>query len=81
MEQALVKKDVPVEIEELHVILMKKVSKREQEDIEEAKKQNELYKNLNPRYFEKRISLKEAKTKIESSDIIFSSKFDIFGAY
>jgi len=63
---------------------LKKVSKTRKKDIEVAKKQYELYeiyKNLNPRYFENQITLKDAKLKIESSDIIHSSKFDLFGLH
>jgi len=84
MKQVTVKEDSLIELEDLYIILLKKTSKSEQKDIDEAKKQNELnelYKNLNPRYFEEGIPLKEALQKPYTSDIIFSSKFDIFRVY
>jgi len=81
MKQVTVKEDSLIELEDLYIILLKKTSKSEQKDIDEAKKQNELYKNLNPRYFEEGIPLKEALQKPYTSDIIFSSKFDIFRVF
>ncbi len=84
MGQVLIKKkDTLVELEELFIVLLKKVSKTKEKDIE-VKKQYELYeiyKNINPRYFENQITLKDAKLKIESSDIIHSSNFNLFGYY
>ncbi len=81
MKQVTVKEDSLFELEDLYIILLKETSKSEQKDIDEAKKQNDLYKNLNPRYFEEGIPLKEALQKPYTSDIIFSSKFDIFRVY
>ncbi|MFX1376896.1 MAG: hypothetical protein ACFFA0_13910 [Promethearchaeota archaeon] len=49
MEQIIVKEDSPVELEELHIVLLKKSSKSIQKDTEEFKKRYdlfELYKNL-----------------------------------
>ena len=69
---------------ELYVILRTYLNKREQSNIEETIKQHELYeryKNLNPRYSEVAIPLKEAKKEIDSSDIIYSSKYNIFSNY
>ena len=83
MGQVIQKKQNLVELEELFILLIKKVSKTKEKDIE-VKKQYELYKiykNLNPRYFENKITLKDSKLKIESSDIIHSSKFNLFGYY
>jgi len=83
MGQVIEKKENHAELEELFIFLLKKVSKRREEDIE-VKKQYELYniyKNLNPRYFENQITLKDSKLKIQSSDIIQSSKFCLFGSY
>ena len=81
MKQVTVKEDSLIELEDLYIILLKETSKSEQKDIDEAKKQNDLYKNLNPRYFEEGIPLKEALQKPYTSDIIFSSKFDIFRVF
>jgi len=84
MEQVIVNEDSLIELEELHIILLEKTSKAEQKDIEQTKKQiglYELYKNLNPRYFEEGIPLNEAIEKLYTSDIVFSSKFNIFRVY
>jgi hypothetical protein len=69
---------------ELYTIFSKHDSKQEKRDIEEFNKQLELYelfKTLNPRYFENIVPLKEAKLKVDSSDIIYSSKYNIFRPY
>ena len=63
LKQVIVNKDSLIELDELHIILLEKTSTGEQKDIEQIKKQfelYELYKNLNPRYFEEVIPLKEA---------------------
>jgi len=72
------------EKKELYVILLNYRSSLEQKDIKEAKNQYslyELYKNLNPKYFEEIIPLKEATLKVYLSDIVYSSKFNIFRNY
>ena len=84
MVQKLVKENDPIEFLELFVILLKHSSKQEQKDIEKVNKQHEIYeqyKNLNPKYSENIIPLKEAKLKVDSSDIIYSSKYNIFRSY
>ena len=83
MKQVIVNKDSLIGLEELHIILLEK-TKEEQEDIELTKKQIELYeiyKNLNPGYFEEVIPLKEAREIPYTSDIVFSSKFNAFRVY
>ena len=42
---------------------------------------DELLGDLNPRYFEETYSLEEAKNKVFSSDINFSSSFNMFNPY
>lgn len=42
---------------------------------------DELLGDLNPRYFEEAMSLEDALEKVYSSDIYFSSKFNIFRPY
>ena len=72
------------ENEDIYVILLKYRSNLKQVSIEEGKKQYklyELYKNLNPKYSEEIMSLNEAKLKIHSSDIVNSTKFNLFGNY
>jgi len=84
MEQKLVRKNDLIDSSGLYIILLKHDSKQEKRDIEEVKKQYklyELYKILNPKYSENIIPLKEAKLKVDSSDIIFSSKYNIFRSY
>ena len=63
------------------IILLKFSSTQRHKDIDEATKQYELYKNLNPRYSENIIPLKEGKLKVDSSDIIYSLKYNIFRSY
>ena len=84
MEQKLVKENDPIEFSELFIILLKHSSKQEQKDIEKINKQHEIYeqyKNLNPKYSENIIPLKEAKLKVDSSDIIYSSNYNIVRSY
>ena len=72
------------ENEDIYVILLKYRPNLKQVSIEEGKKQYklyELYKNLNPKYSEEIIPLNEAKLKVHSSDIVYSSNFNIFRNY
>lgn len=76
MEQVIIDKNSNVEVEDLYIIL-KKTSK--QEDAEEVNEQYELYeffKDLNPRYFEESIPVKDAMDRVYSSDIKFRTNFD-----
>ena len=41
----------------------------------------EQYETLNPRYSENIIPLKQAKLKVDASDIIYSSKYNISRSY
>ena len=69
----------PVKISGLFIILMRQNSPQKQNDIKKVNQQfelYELYKILNPRYFEIVSSLKEAKIKIDSSDIPYSSQYN-----
>jgi hypothetical protein len=42
---------------------------------------DELIGDLNPRFFEEVSSLKEAKDRIQTSDITFSSNFNVFRTF
>jgi hypothetical protein len=42
---------------------------------------DDLLGDLNPKYFEEIISLKDAKEQIYASEVNFSSKFNIFRPY
>jgi len=60
----------------------------EVEEIEHPKVQksmesevDELLGDLNPRYYEEVVSLKEAKERVYSSDINFSNQFNIFRTF
>ncbi|MHA2281893.1 MAG: hypothetical protein ACXAC5_13705 [Promethearchaeota archaeon] len=81
MERQPVKENDPIEFSGFLLILLKKKSTQRQKDIGEAKNQDELYKTLNPKYFENIISLEEAKLKVNSSDIIYSTKYNISSFY
>ncbi len=69
MDQLLIEEDTPIELEELHVILIKSISKHKEEDYKIDKKQYELYNRLNPRYFENAITPKEALIKLDSKNL------------
>lgn len=76
MEQVIIDKNFNIEVEELHIIL-KEAPK--QEDAEEDNKQYELhefFKDLNPRYFEESIPVKDAIDRVYRSVIKFRSNFD-----
>jgi len=76
MGQVIIDKNSNVEVEDLYIIL-KKTSK--QEDAEEVNEQYELYeffKDLNPRYFEESIPVKDVMDRVYSSDIKFRTNFD-----
>ena len=84
LECNVIEENKPSEIEELYVILLNHSSSSEHEYLEEARNQYKLYelfKNLNPKYSEEIIPLKEATLKVYSSDIVYSSKFNIFRNY
>jgi hypothetical protein len=66
MDQLFSEEDTSIELEKLHVILIKSILKpKEKADIE-AKKQYELYECLNPRYFENGITPKKALINLDS---------------
>ncbi|MHA1992678.1 MAG: hypothetical protein ACW98A_17110 [Candidatus Hodarchaeales archaeon] len=77
----LVGRNDSIEFSELVIIILKLNFTQRQKDIEDAKKQYKLYKNLNPKYFENVITLKEAKLKVDSSDIIHCSRYNISWSY
>ncbi|MFX0082685.1 MAG: hypothetical protein ACFE94_13125 [Candidatus Hodarchaeota archaeon] len=84
MRQVIVNEDTIIELKDLYIVLSGKTSKEEQKDIEQIKKQIELFelfKNQNPRYFEEVIPLKDTKEKLYTSDIIANSKFNIFRVF
>lgn len=67
-----------VEFEELNIILLKKSLKPEQKYSEEGKTHlHELFKNLNPHFFEVAIPVKAVMQRVYASDFIFRSHFDI----
>ena len=66
MDQYFMEEDTIKELEELHVILVKSISKHKEEtNIEAIKQQYELYDCLNPRYFETGITPKDALNKLD----------------
>ena len=76
MEQVIIDKNSNIEVEELYISL-KKATK--QEVAEEGKKQYELHeflKDLNPRYFEESIPVKDVMDRVYSSDFIFRANFN-----
>ncbi len=64
------------------VQIYEKVMVEKVEKIDEAENQeDELLGDLNPKYFEEAIHLKEAKKSITASDIYAGSKFNFFSAF
>jgi hypothetical protein len=76
-----VKEDNIIELKALHIILKEKIAEyQEKKEFEEGKKNIDLYLCLNPRYYENRITIKQAKLKMDASDIRLSSRFNMFSA-
>ena len=78
MKQELVGQNNLIESLKLYIILTK------QKDVEKIKKQYELYeqfKTLNPKYFELILTPKEHILKVNSSDIIYSSRYNYLGLF
>ncbi|MFX1279664.1 MAG: hypothetical protein ACFFA3_09630 [Promethearchaeota archaeon] len=76
--QKLVGNNNLIESVKLYIILTK------QKDIKKNKKQYELYeqfKTLNPKYSERIMKPKEHILKVDSSDIIYSSKYNFLGIF
>ncbi len=62
--------------------IYEKVMAKKSNKIEEAENQvDELLGDLNSKYFEEAIHLKEAKNRVIASDIYAGSKFNFFSAY
>ncbi|MFW9881316.1 MAG: hypothetical protein ACFFG0_50270 [Candidatus Thorarchaeota archaeon] len=83
-KQVIVNVDSQIELEDLYIILLDKASKEKQQEIEQIKKQSEifeLYKNFNPRYLEEANPIKEAIEKVYNSNIVFGSKFNMIRVY
>ncbi|MHA2009071.1 MAG: hypothetical protein ACXABO_16955 [Promethearchaeota archaeon] len=75
MTQSVLNKDFDRKTVEIHI---KKLDQDSIKELNKQKEQHKLYKNLNPRYFEEGIPLKEALEMKYLSDHTFSSRFNIF---
>lgn len=81
MTQIIVKEDSIIELKALYEILKEKIAEyQEKKKFEEDKKNIDLFLCLNPRYFEKLITLKHAKLRTDASDIQLISRFNMFSA-
>ena len=56
-------------------VMVKKSKKIEKTEVDET------LGDLNPKYFEEAINLKEAKERIRASDIYAGSKFNLFSTF
>ena len=56
-------------------VMVKKSKKIEETEVDET------LGDLNPKYFEEVINLKEAKERIKASDIYAGSKFNLFSTF
>jgi len=77
MNQVLMNEDFLLELGKLHIVLFNSIPKTKDLD----QKQDDIFQCLNPKYPEKLISIEEAKNQIYTSDIIASSKYNIFGLF
>ena len=78
LTQVIVKEDSMIELKALHVILKEKIAEYQaKKEFEENKKNIDFFLVLNPRYFENRITIEQAKLRVNSSDIILSSRFNM----
>ncbi|MFX1478160.1 MAG: hypothetical protein ACFFCI_08505 [Promethearchaeota archaeon] len=81
MTQIIVEEDSIFELKALHEILKEKIAEyQEKKKFDEDKKNIDLFLCFNPRYFESLITLKQAKLRIDTSDIQLSSKYNMFSA-
>ena len=77
MDQVLMNEDFLLELGKLHMVLFNSIPKTQDLD----QKQDDLSQCLNPNYPKEIISLEEAKNQINKSDIIASSRYNIFGLF
>ena len=62
--------------------IYEEVMVKKSKKIEETENQvDETLGDLNPKYFEEMINLKEAKERIKASDIYAGSKFNLFSTF
>ena len=62
--------------------IYEEVMVKKSKKIEETENQvDETLGDLNPKYFEEIINLKEAKERIKASDIYAGSKFNLFSTF
>ncbi|MFX1325839.1 MAG: hypothetical protein ACFE8N_12875 [Promethearchaeota archaeon] len=80
MTQIILKEGTQVEVEELFIVLREK-SEPEEKNNEDMWRQYHLLENMNPRYQEETMTMKDAKAKIAMSDIIAIAKFNPNGMY
>jgi hypothetical protein len=76
--QKLVEKNRLNKFLELYIIFIKHDPIQKKKDI---KNQYEQYISLDPKYPENIILLKQAILKVDSSDIIYSSRYNVFSAF
>jgi hypothetical protein len=76
MEQVIIDENSNIEIEKLYIILRKAQKQVETEEITQQYKLHEFFRDLNPRYVEEGVRIKDAMDKIYSSDAKFRSIFD-----
>jgi hypothetical protein len=82
MDQLIVKKDARHELERLHIILKAKIAEYyAEEQAKEAEKLYKIFEHINPKYYERMITLQDAKTAIARSDIIYSNQYFLDRAF
>ena len=66
MVQLFSEENTSIELEKLHVVLLKNILKHKEKANIEPKKRYDLYECLNPRYFENGITPKKAWINLDS---------------
>lgn len=66
MGSLLIEESIPIKLEELHLVLIKKNIEIKDRVNMEAQEQYELYNSLNPRYFEVEIRPKDSQLKLDA---------------
>jgi hypothetical protein len=69
MDQFLIKKSNPIKLEELHLVLIKKVAEIKKKAFAEASEQYKLFNYLNPRYVEQVLSPEAAYLKLNAMSL------------
>jgi hypothetical protein len=69
MDQLLIEESAPIRLEELHLVLIKRVLEMKEKAIKNAIEQYNFYNSLNPRYNEQHYTPKNAQIKLDAINL------------